>query len=91
MSTVDSDRLIDLSARIGCAPRALVLAAARMTTQHQRTPAEILDALRRQPALTAPAHEAIVSLLLTPASSYAVSHVEDMLAACWNGPDPRLR
>lgn len=91
MSPADRQRLTDLSARIGCTTRALVLAAARMTTDAGRTPDEVLDELRRQPAPSTPADDAAVNLLLTPASSYAVGHVEDILAACWDGIDPRLR
>lgn len=91
MSPVARHRLIDLSARIGCTPRALVLAAARMTVHVDPSPSEIVDALRRQPALSDPAEVAAVNLLLTPASSYAVGHVEDILASIWHGLDPRLR
>ncbi len=91
MSAAARQRLIDLSARIGCSPRALVLAAARMTASDDIEAGEVVDALRRQPNLVDAADHAAVNLLLTPPSSFAVGHVEDILAACWTGLGPRIR
>ena len=74
--------MVELARRLGCTPRELLLAAARMIDKPDATPADMLATLRQRSA-DGGHGAAAANLLLTPASAYALGHVDDALASLW--------
>lgn len=81
-------RIAALSTRLGCSPRAVLLAAARMADDVDLTPARILAELQQPGHSGDCAANGAADLLMIPASAYALGHVESALAQLWRGTDP---
>ncbi len=83
MNRDESRRVLELARRLGCTPRDVLLAAARMVDAQESAPADVLAALRGHGVRAQSGSDAAANLLLTPPSAYALGHVEDALATLW--------
>ena len=80
-------RIAALSTRLGCSPRALLIAAARMVDDVDLTTAQVLAMLQQPGHPGDRAADGAAELLMIPASAYALGHVEHALAQLWRRHD----
>jgi hypothetical protein len=81
---IDAKRLGELAARLGVAPRQLLIAAARLAADPERAgdPA-FRERVLADARAAIPAAEAAARVLLAPLETFAVEEVERLFAQIW--------